>query len=177
MNYTDLQLKVNDEFNTFTFNDKEIKVYKYRGIETKYGLVDLVLKNSKDADIYNEVKIDFYFHLYLVYLYTDIDFPEEDVNEPQLYDELKSSGFMSAFLTTMDENEYNELFDLLQEVKEQKNIYNTSIHAVIGNIMDRIGVNEEEIKNSLQNIDLSNFSQIFDAVKALNAPAPEGIEE
>ena len=167
MNYTDLQLKVNDEVNTFTFNDNEIKVYKYRGIESKYGLVDLVLKNAKDADIYNEVKIDFYFHLYLVYLYTDIDFPEEDVNEPQLYDELKSSGFMSAFLAAMDENEYNELFDLLQEVKEQKNIYNTSIGGVAENIMNKIGMNSAELLSALGTIDLSQFSQVLNAVRSL----------
>ena len=72
--YSDLTLKLNDSTKEILFNNLKIKVLKYLPWDKKYDLIMITLQQSQENGIFNQLKLDMFFHLYIVYLYTDIEF-------------------------------------------------------------------------------------------------------
>ena len=76
--YASLKLKPNTEVKTVKFGDAEIEVKQYLSIEDKYDIIMSTVKNAKDENgLYNDIKVDLFFHLFLVYKYTGITFTEK----------------------------------------------------------------------------------------------------
>ena len=95
VSYAKLNLKVNKDIKTFKINEQEVEVLQYLPFEDKYDLVMITLQKAEEDGIYNELKLDMYFHLYLVYMYTNISFTEKQKeDELKLYDTLKSNGII-----------------------------------------------------------------------------------
>ena len=64
-----------------------------------------------------------YFHLYLVYLYTNINFTDKQKeDESKLFDVLLTNGIIEGVITTMPEAEYNMLVNLLNQLGEFQTI-------------------------------------------------------
>ena len=125
-----------------TFNGKDIKVKSYLPIRDKYDLIMITLQKSKEDGLYNPIKVDIFFHLHLVYMYTDIEFSDEDrANEENLYDKLVNSGFMLEFLHALDEEEYDVLFSYLQSLIKDNMKYRNSAAAVIQSLIQDLPAN------------------------------------
>lgn len=75
--YSTLKLKTDDSVNTFEFQGKTIEVLKYLKIEDKYDLVMITLQKAEENGIYNQLKLDMFFHLHLVYMYTNLSFTDK----------------------------------------------------------------------------------------------------
>ena len=88
MVYKDLKLKTKEEYNSVQLQEGvEIKVLKYLPIQDKIDLVQIALQKAEENGVYNEMKLDMYFNLYLIYMYTDLEFTEEEkADEFALYD-------------------------------------------------------------------------------------------
>ena len=77
VSYANLKLKVDTSVDTFDFNNQTIEVLKYLPIEDKYDLIMITLQKAEEDGIYNDIKLDMYFHLNLVYMYTILSFTEK----------------------------------------------------------------------------------------------------
>ena len=87
VSYANLKLKIDTSVETFDFQGQTIEVLQYLPIEDKYDLVMVALQNAEENGIYNPVKLDMYFHLYIMYMYTNLSFTEKQkFNEQKLYD-------------------------------------------------------------------------------------------
>ena len=72
----------------------------------------ITLQNSEENGIYNPVKLDMYFHLHLVYMYTNLTFTDKQrENEMELYDALQSSGLIDLVVSAIDENVFNKIIE------------------------------------------------------------------
>ena len=99
VSYANLKLKVNSDITTFNFNGTEIELLNYLPMEDKYDIIMIALQKAQEDDIINPLKLDMYFHLNLVYLYTNLSFTEKQrENEEKIYDALKSNGFIDEML-------------------------------------------------------------------------------
>ena len=63
----DLKLKINNDTKSFDFNGQKIEVFQYVPITDKDDMIQSIIQNSVNRGIYNPIKADMYFHLYLVY--------------------------------------------------------------------------------------------------------------
>ena len=108
MNFQELELKQTSQFNTVVLqNGKEAQVKKYIPIKDKIDLIQIALQKAKEDRIYNQMKLDVYFHLNIIYLYTNIEFSDEDKeDEMELYDILKSNNVIEDVICGMEEDEY-----------------------------------------------------------------------
>jgi len=89
MLYKDLNLKVKDQTETISIQGQDINVFQYLPVRDKNDLVQIALQNSRENGVINEIKLEIYFNIYIVYFYTDLVFSEEEKADPgQLYDEL-----------------------------------------------------------------------------------------
>jgi hypothetical protein len=102
ISYASLKLKVDKSVETFDFNENKIEVLKYLPVEDKRDLVEITLQKAEENGIYNPVLLDMYFHLHLVYMYTNLSFTDKQKeNEAKIYDTLACNGFFDKFFEVL----------------------------------------------------------------------------
>lgn len=169
VSYANLKLKVNKEVKTFNFMKQEIEVLQYLPIEDKRDLISIVCQNAEENGIYNALLVDTYFHLYLVYLYTNISFTDKQKdNEMKLYDALKSNGFFEEFLGAMNEDEYNELYNYIEETMEMNLEFKNTAGAVLQTIIQDLPRNAQIAADIVENFDKNKFKAVLDFAAAAN---------
>lgn len=165
--YSKIGLKVNTEVNKFTFNNQEIEVLHYLPVEDKIDLIEIALQKAEEDGIYNETMLDMYFHLNMVYLYSNITFTEKQKeNEPKLYDAMVSSGFMAAFLQAMDEDEYTVVFNDLQRVRASREKYDLSTAAIVKSLIVDLPENAKTAAAVVDGFDPAQFQRLLNFAKA-----------
>ena len=173
VSYASLKLKNDKDTISFQFNDSVIEIIKYLPITDKNDLVAVTLQKSFEDGIYNPLKLDMYFHLNLIYLMTNITFTDKQrENEEKLYDTLKSSGLLAEFLKHVDEAEYNELYDYLQEALEEYKQYNYSFAGIISKFINDLPKNANAAMEIVNNFDPNKFSEVVKFAEAANGGRP-----
>lgn len=171
VSYAKLNLKVNTDVNTFNFMDNKVEVLKYLPIEDKYDLIMIALQKSEEDGIYNELMLDMYFHLYMIYMYSNLSFTEKQKeNEAKIYDNLKSNGFLDAFLAAMDEDEYNELYDMMISIKEEILKYRNTAGAVLQSLINDLPQNAQQAAAIVKNFDPDKYQEVINFAKAAGKP-------
>lgn len=169
ISYANLKLKVDKSVETFDFNENKIEVLKYLPIEDKRDLVEITLQKAEENGIYNPVLLDMYFHLHLVYMYTNLSFTDKQKeNEPKIYDTLVSNGFFDKFFEVLDENEYRELMDYIEELKATILHYRNTAGAVLQSIIQDLPKNAQAAADIVQNFDPNKYQAVIDFATAAN---------
>ena len=173
MQYKDLKLKRNDDLISFTQGNNKFNIKKYLPIEDKYDIVMITIQKSAEDGIYNPIKLDMFFHLNLVYMYTDLEFSDEDrANESKLYDEMKSTGFLAEFLKRIDEDEYKEMLSNIEDIVCELKQYNTSAASIFKNFINDLPANAEAAQKIVDNFDPDKYQAVVDFAKAANGNRP-----
>lgn len=169
VSYSSLKLKLNTDVKTFNFNGSEIEVLQYLPVEDKYDLLMITLQNSLEDGIYNPMKMDLFFHLYLVFLYTNISFTDKQKEDPfKLYNTIKSNGLLDLVLTNISEEEYSTLFKFLEEISKAKTKYNRSVVSLIQSLIHDLPTQAKAMEEILENFDKEKFQNVLDFAKAAN---------
>ena len=169
LKYSDLKLKKDNSIKIFKWNGKDVEIVNYASIEDKYDIVMIALQKSLEDGIYNPIKLDMYFHLNLIYMYTNIVFTDEErEDESKLYDEIVSSGFMNEFLKNINADEYKELQELVEEIDKLHMTYNTTAASVLRSLIDDLPANAEAAQKIVENFDPSKYQAVVDFAKAAN---------
>ena len=174
MNYKDLNLHTDNDMYYIEVQGKKINIKKYLPINDKKDLVEITLQKAEQADgTYNEILIDMYFNLHLVYLYTDITFTDEDrEDEMKLYDELESSGMLERILNKIPDEEYNVLMDYLKAMREEISSYKHSAAAMVQKLVVDLPKNMREAADILKDIDLEKYQETINFAQHANAGRP-----
>ena len=178
VNYKDIDFKksINKELKTFEFNGTEIGVVPYLSINDKYDLVMITLQKSLEKGIYNHVKLDMYFDLHLVYMYTDILFDNDDrADEAELYDTLKRSGLLDKVIAQIDEKEIETLYSYIYEMEETIMKYRNTFGTVISNFIEQLPENMETAKDIIESIDSEKMKDISELAGMFKANIPTGL--
>lgn len=172
MKYSDLDLKINKDTSTVIImpNNKEIEVLHYLPVQDKIDLIQIALQKSEENGTYNEMKLDMYFHLYLVFMYSNLEFTEEEkADEYTLYDELQSNNVIISIIGGMGDNEYEDLIDSLETMKEAKNQYNNSAAAMLRTLIVDMPKNAAVAEEIVNNFDKTKYQNVIDFAKEANA--------
>lgn len=173
MDYKDLGLVQKKSLKEFTWEGKKISILKYLPIEDKYDIVMVTLQESFENNIYNPIKLDAFFHVNLVFMYTDLIFSAEDrSNLSKLYDEMKSTGFLDEFLKYVNEDEYKEMQEDIEYISQLLMGYNTSTAGMISKLVDDLPANAEAMQKILDNFDQEKYQNIVEFAKQANGGRP-----
>lgn len=165
--YSSLKLKTKEEIKKI--EDTDIEIVQYLPIQDKIDLIDITLQKAKEGRLYNPIKVDMFFHLNLIYLYTNITFTDKQrEDEYKLYDTLQSNGIINQVIAAMDENEYNGLLNMINEKIENELRYNTTAAAIISKIIDDLPKNAEAAQQIVDNFDKDKYQAVVDFAKAAN---------
>ena len=173
VSYANMKLKVNNEIKTFDFNGNEIEVLSYLPIEDKFDLVMITLQQSLVNGIYNSVKLEMYFNLNLVYMYTNISFTDKQKeDEEKIYNTLKTNGFFDKMLAIIPDDEYKELLEYIEEQIEKDMQYNLSAASIIKSIVNDLPNQAQAAMDIVNNFDKSKFQAVVDFATAANGNRP-----
>lgn len=173
VSYSSLKLKVNSEVKKFTWEDKEIEVLQYLPISDKYDLIMIALQKAKEGDIYNPIKLDMYFHLNLVYLYTNLSFTEKQKeNEEKIFDTLVSTNLLSMIMENIPEEEFDDLWDKMNEYMKSELQYSTTTAAVIKSIISDLPTQAQAAMDIVNQFDPDKFKAVKEFAEAANGGRP-----
>lgn len=167
--YSSLKLKKDNSINTLVLEDgKTIEILQYLPIVEKRDLIDIVLQKSNTEGIFNPLYIDMYFHLFLVYAYTNISFTDKQKEkEEELYDILYSSGLLDKILEQIPEKEYNYLLSYLEENLEKHEYYMTSFVGGLLKFIEDLPKKTLEAGQIAEGFNPEDFKEVFNFVKAI----------
>lgn len=167
VSYASLKLKIEDSVKKVENTD--IEVLQYLPVEEKYDLIKMALQKSKIKGLNNALILDMYFHLFIVYMYTNISFTDKQrENEYKIYDSLKSTGLLDKILENIPEDEYNDLITFLAEELELKEKYNLSLTGLISKFIDDLPANAEAAMKIVDEFDKEKFENVIDFAKSIN---------
>lgn len=173
VSYASLKLKTNAEAKKFAWDDKEIEILQYLPIDDKYDFIMITLQKAKEDMLYNPIKLDMYFHLHLVYMYTNLSFTEKQKeDEAKIYDTLESSGLLTEIIKNMNDVEYNDLWDKINEYIELSMKYDTSAHALIRSIIKDLPAQAQAAMNIVNEFDPDKFDAVRKFAEAANGGRP-----
>lgn len=171
--YANLKLKINNSVQTFDFKDQTIEVKQYLPAEDKYDLIMITLQKSEENGIYNPFKLDLYFHLHLVFMYTNLSFTEKQKeNELRLYDTLKSNGFIDLMLEYIPTTEYNDLITFMEEIKHDMLEYTNTAGAVLQKVINDLPRNAQVAKDIVESFDKEKYQEVVSFAEAANGNRP-----
>ena len=169
ISYANMKLKPVTSTHKFEWNGNIIEVLDYLPIEDKYDLIMITLQKSFEDGYYNPIKIDEFFHLHLIYMYTNINFTDKQKeDENKLYDCLKSNGLIDAFISQFDDVEYDELYVWMEEVKNEITNYKHSTSALIQSVITDLPQQAEAMQNIIDNFDKEKYQNVLNFAKAAN---------
>ena len=169
ISYASLKLKTNTQIKEIKWEDKVIEVAQYLPINDKYDLIMITLQKSKEDILYNPVKLDMYFHLHLVYMYTNLSFTDKQKeDEAKIYDALEGSGLLTEILKAMNDAEYNDLWDKLNDYMDAELNYTTTAAAIIRAVINDLPTQAQAAMDIVNNFDKEKFSEVTNFAKALN---------
>ena len=174
VSYASMKLKVDTSTKKVDFSEGvSFEVLKYLPIKEKYNLIESVLQKSYENGIYNPIKLDMYFALNLIYLYSNISFTEKQKeDEEKLYDTLQSSGVMDAIIDAIEDDEYNNLYTMLIETEEKYYNYRKTISGMLNEFSGTLNQNADFLKEIAETFDPNQFKNVLDFAQAANGGRP-----
>lgn len=173
ISYASLKLKTNTNIKEVQWEDKVIEVLQYLPIDSKYDLIMVTLQKAKEDILYNPIKLDMYFHLHLVYMYTNLSFTDKQKeDEAKIYDTLEGSGLLSEIIKNMNEAEYNDLWDKINEYMEAELKYTTTAAAVVKAVINDLPTQAQAAMDIVNNFDPSKFEAVQKFAEAANGGRP-----
>ena len=123
------------------------------------------MQKSFEDGLYNNMLLDVYFHLNIVYLYSNLNITDKQKeDEFKLFDKLESSGLMSMILGNMDEDEYKYLYDSLERAVDNHMKYKSSAAAVVQSVIQDLPANAAAAADIVNNWDAEKFQSVQDMV-------------
>lgn len=167
--YSSLKLKKNVDVETFDYLDKKIEVLQYLPLQNKLDLIEITLQKSEFEGFYNPILIDMYFHLNLVYLYTNLTFTDKQrEKEDEIYDNLVSTNLLNKIIEKIPESEYQILMDYMTDYLKDKIAFERTTFGSILKLLEELPKKVEQSGNLVKEFNPEDFKEVMNFVKAIN---------
>ena len=169
VSFTNLKLKINIPVKEIEINSTSVEVSQYLPIEDKYDMINIALQNSEENGYYNPIKLEMYLDLYMVYMYTNLNFTDKQKeDETKLYDILVSNGIIEAVKNAMPDGELYEIQCYTNELKDTIMKYKSTLASVMNGFIDQLPKNAEEAMNIVSKFDPEKFQTVLQFAQMAN---------
>ena len=164
-------IKADSQLIQVPFQDGIINIKPYISIEDKYDFVTIIMQQSmEDNGLYNPIKIEKYFNLYLAYMYTDIEFSEEDrTDDSYIYDILETTGLFDLLYQTIPSEEIGILKNFVEELEAKLTNINTSALGAVLGVINSLPVNAATAAEMLKDFDPTKLQEAMNFARAIGA--------
>ena len=164
-------IKADNQLIQVPFQDGIINIKPYISIEDKYDFATIIMQQSmEDNGLYNPIKIEKYFNLYLAYMYTDIEFSEEDrTDDSYIYDILETTGLFDLLYQTIPSEEIGILKNFVEELETKLTNINTSALGAVLGVINSLPVNAATAAEMLKDFDPTKLQEAMSFARAIGA--------
>lgn len=150
VSFSTLNLTLKEDVKTIKINNVEIEVKQYLTMEKQINIISNTLMYSADDNNFaNPSKMEVFFNLELIYAYTNLEFTEEEKNDPvKLYDILDSNNIFELVINAIPQLQYN---CLLNNMTETINNYYKQQNSALG-ILERASIDYKDLDFNAENI-------------------------
>ena len=167
--YSKLNLKTDTSIKEVPFNGQIIEVTQYLPWEDKMSLINIVLQKAKEGTEYNPLKLDMYFSIYLVMMYTNITFTDKQrEDEFKLANAINSGLLYDIVKDNIPEKELAYISSLLLNTAEARRKNYNSIAGVINDIIENLPLQAEQMQKIVDNFDPEKFQNVLNFAKSVN---------
>lgn len=157
------------ETREFEFSGKMISVRQHISAEEMYELIMTTLGQSKEGGIFNSFKLEMYFQLNLLFVYSDITFDDgEKADMFGLYDELYTSGLLQGVIDYIPAVDYEALRTYIEVISETTMKYGSSVGAIIESVINDLPEQVEAVSQIVENFDQEKYQKVIDFANAAN---------
>lgn len=169
MKFTDLNCNINEEVKIIEFNGKEIEVKQYLPSSEKDDIISAIFQNADAGTIVDTLAEEALFNIYLVFEYTNIEFTDEEKQENlfELYDKFLCSGLLDAVIAAIPKEEYDSLFNHIEQIHKEYLGYRDSARAVFEQMSIFAPQTAADLSEKVQNFDINKFQEITNVAGAL----------
>ena len=168
VDFNSLELKFNNQVKPIDVNGKKIEVQQYLPVEEKLSLVSVSLQRSLESGVYNSIKKDIFFHLNLIFMYTNILFTEEERKDPfVLYDKLDSNNIINKVVDVIPDTEYDFLVKSMEEQEAALIKYQTSVAGILDNFITMLPAQAQAAADIVENFDKDKYLEVIDFAKSV----------
>nr|DAF58920.1 MAG TPA: hypothetical protein [Siphoviridae sp. ctxMM9] len=133
---------------TININGQDIEVAQYLPVAKKAELIETVLNQTlDDTGFLNPTKMEISFTIQVIKYYTSISITEKMIEDSaKTYDLLIMNGIIDAIVNAIPKDEYDSLFDTVEEAAKHTVSYMTSFAGMMKSA-------SEDYKNTEMNVD------------------------
>lgn len=154
---------------TVKINDKEVQVKQYLPISDKMDLVQVTLQKADNGRYFDQLALDMFFELNLVYLYTDIEVTQQERDDEfALYDKWTNDGTIKAVISEIPDHEYVMVSEAVDSGVTDLMKYRGTAAAVINSFINDLPRNAEIAKEIVDNFDPEKYKEVVEFAKAAN---------
>lgn len=162
VSYNNLKLKYKSEIKEIKIGDTTVGVLQYLPSQDKYDLLMSTLQKSYEDGYYNDFLCDVYFHLHLVYMYTNLSFTQKQrEDELKLYDVLETNGVIDLVVSAMNEDEYNNLKQYIDFIRYSQSDHNHSIGSIVSKVISDLPKQAAEAAKILENFNPEQYKNVI----------------
>jgi hypothetical protein len=162
VSFTSLKLKTKDEVKTIQIGEKEIEIKQYLSAEDKNSILESTIMEADHGTVLNTFAIDIYFHLFIVFKYTNLNFTDNQKEDlMKLYDILESNGIIEKIIAEIPEIEYKILYENLTEMIKLYNKYRNSARALVEQFSMFAPNTAAKLGEQIQDLDISKMQEIL----------------
>ena len=160
--FASLKLKTKDEVKTVIINEKEIEIKQYLPAEDKNSILEATIAEADGGTILNTFAVDVYFHLYIIFKYTNLTFTDAQKSDLfKLYDILESNGVINQIIAEIPVGEYQELRENLEAMIDLYNEYRNSAKALVEQFSMFAPNAAADISEKIQNFDVEKMQNVL----------------
>lgn len=154
---------------TITLNEKTIQVKSYLPISDKIDVVQITIQKADNGRYIDQLALDMFFELNLVYSYSNIEVTQEDRdNQFALYDRWTQDGTINTVISAIPDEEYNKLSEAIDETVEDLMRYRGTAAAVVNSFIQDLPRNAEIAKEIVDSFDPEKYKEVVEFAKAAN---------
>ena len=162
VSFASLGLKIDDAVKEVEIQENvKVNVKQYLSVSDKNDLIYITLQKAEENGIYNDFLLDVFFHLNLIYSYTNLSFTDKQrENEFKIYDMLNYNGIIDKVVAAIPEDEYKELWDAIDNIKKDTLTYKNTAGAVLQSVINDLPRNAAAAKEIVESWSPEKFAQI-----------------
>lgn len=132
INFNKLGLKLDSKIINLNVNDLIVEVKQYLPIEEKTELVGNVIEKSFNKNFCNPASVDVFFLLEIIKKYTNINFTDKQLENPQkLYDLLVSNEIDVKILSVIPQEELDNIKNIVDRTANAFEKYKNSVVGIL----------------------------------------------
>jgi len=152
---------------TIKVKDKSITIAEGISVKDTNNLIMATAMKAVSEGFINKYLLKIYFNLHMIYMFTDIEFTDEEKeDELALYDKLVEDGVVAAVIDAIPSSVYDEIYNYALEYATDRAYFLVSAAGAINVFAQQLPAAMESVQEIVKSLDEEKLTNIIQLAQA-----------